>query len=252
MAAPRPNPEIPLDVLREDARFVVLAKPPGITSEPGLGHRTDTLMNGVFARWGDRLAPLGEARDHGLVHRLDRDASGALLVALDAAAYDALRGQFEARTVRKRYLALVDGQPPRPEGRIDLPLDEVRRGDMKVSVPCPRGGGKPATTRWRTLGATRRRALLEVEIETGRLHQIRAHLAHLGCPVSGDPVYRVDLPPNTSAAKGRGAAPLALHAWTLGFRHPGDGSEIVVACPAPAGFAATVREAGFALPASPA
>ena len=143
MAQPTPNPAVTIDVLLEDPRFVIVAKPPGIVTEPGLGHLRDSLMNGAFARWGPALAKLGEGRDHGLLHRLDRDSSGAIVIAFDAGAYDAIRAQFEARTVRKRYLAIVQGKPPRGEGTIDVPLEEVRRGDMKVSI-ADRRGGAPA------------------------------------------------------------------------------------------------------------
>jgi 23S rRNA pseudouridine1911/1915/1917 synthase len=249
MTTPTPNPAIALEVLLEDPSFAVVAKPAGIVSEPGLGHAGDTVMNGAFARWGARLAPLGEARDHGLLHRLDRDTSGALVIALDAAAYDAIRAQFEARTVRKRYLAIVDGKPPRGEGTIDLPLEEVRRGDMKVSMVNRRGAGRPAITRWRTLASAGGRALLDVAIETGRLHQIRAHMAELGCPVLGDRVYRVDMPPNTSRPpRGRAAAPLALHAASIAFAHPATGAPVEVTCPVPGQFAEACLSAGLTLP----
>ena len=249
MPLPTPNPAIDIRVLHEDPSFVVVEKPAGTVTEPGLGHTGDSLMNGAFARWGARLGPLGEARDHGLLHRLDRDASGALVIALDAAAYDAIRAQFEARTVRKRYLAIVEGKPPRGEGSIDLPLEEARRGDMKVSLVNRRGGGRPALTRWRTLASAGGRTLLEVEIETGRLHQIRVHLAQLGCPVLNDRVYRVDLPPNTSTPpRGRPAPALSLHAASIGFAHPVTGAAVEVTCPAPAHFAEACVSAGLTLP----
>jgi 23S rRNA pseudouridine1911/1915/1917 synthase len=249
MPLPTPNPAIAIRVLHEDPSFVVVEKPAGTVTEPGLGHAGDSLMNGAFARWGARLGPLGEARDHGLLHRLDRDASGALVIALDAAAYDAIRAQFEARTVRKRYLAIVEGKPPRGEGSIDLPLEEARRGDMKVSLVNRRGGGRPALTRWRTLASAGGRTLLEVEIETGRLHQIRVHLAQLGCPVLHDRVYRVDLPPNTSTPpRGRPAPALSLHAASIGFAHPVTGAAVEVTCPAPAHFAEACVSAGLTLP----
>jgi 23S rRNA pseudouridine1911/1915/1917 synthase len=250
MAQPTPNPAVAIDVLLEDPRFVIVAKPPGIVTEPGLGHLRDSLMNGAFARWGPALAKLGEGRDHGLLHRLDRDSSGAIVIAFDAGAYDAIRAQFEARTVRKRYLAIVQGKPPRGEGTIDVPLEEVRRGDMKVSIADRRGGvGKPAVTQWKTLDAGRGRSLLEVTIITGRLHQIRAHMAEIGCPVVGDRVYRVDLPPNTSALpRGRAAPALALHALGLGFAHPETGVAVDVTCPVPAQFAQIAADSGLTLP----
>lgn len=248
MATPRPNHGMPLRTLLEDPAFVVIEKPAGTVSEPGLGHADDSVMNAAFARWGAELAPLGEARDHGLVHRLDRDTGGAMVVARSAAAYDALRAQFEARTVGKRYLALVEGKPPRGEGLADRALEEVRRGDMKVSIVNRRGGGRPARTRWRTVGHAGGRTLLDVEIETGRLHQIRAHMADLGCPVVGDRVYRVDLPPNTgSAPRGKGPT-LALHAWELSFAHPATGARVCVRAPIPEAFLALVAACGIVLP----
>jgi 23S rRNA pseudouridine1911/1915/1917 synthase len=151
--------------------------------------------------------------------------------------------------VRKRYLAIVEGKPPRGEGSIDLPLEEARRGDMKVSLVNRRGGGRPALTRWRTLASAGGRTLLEVEIETGRLHQIRVHLAQLGCPVLHDRVYRVDLPPNTSTPpRGRPAPALSLHAASIGFAHPVTGAAVEVTCPAPAHFAEACVSAGLTLP----
>ena len=249
MTQPIPNPAVQFDVLYEDAGFLVIAKPAGVVSEPGLGHRDDSLMNGIFARWGAFASSLGTARDFGLVHRLDRDSSGAIIIALEASAYDALRAQFAARTVRKRYMTIVEGKPPRPEGSIELPLDEVRRGDMKSSLVDHRGGGRPANTRWKSLGSGHRRTLLDVEIETGRLHQIRAHMAELGCPVVGESVYRVDLPPITSRPpKGRAMQPLALHALTLTFAHPATGAPVTVTCPLPEHFKQVAADATIALP----
>lgn len=255
MSQPVPNPAIRPAVLLEDARVIVASKPAGVVTEPGLGHRDDSLMNGLFAVYARDLAQLGEARDWGLVHRLDRDASGAVVVARDAAAYDRLRAQFAGRTVGKRYLTLVEGRPPTKTGEITLPIEEARRGDMKVAL-VRRGGGGPAVehaiTRWRTLGTGHGRTLLEVDLETGRLHQIRAHMAELGCPVVNDRVYRVDLPPNTSRPpKGRPPQPIALHAWTISFDHPATGARTTVTDPLPAFLTELLRSAGIASPPAP-
>jgi 23S rRNA pseudouridine1911/1915/1917 synthase len=249
MSAPSANPSIAVETILEDPDFVAIAKPAGRVSEPGLGHRHDSVMNGAIARWGDRLRSLGESRDHGLLHRLDRDTSGVLLVGLTAAGYDAIRAQFEARSVRKHYLAMVEGRPPRPEGSTERGIDEVRLGDMKVARVNRRGGGRPAVTRWRTIGAGRGRTLLEVEIETGRLHQIRAHLADLGCPVAGDRVYRVDLPPNTgAAARSRDGEALALHAWKIEFTHPRSGKPVRISAPIPESIRSAAADAGLSIP----
>lgn len=247
MPLPTPNPAVPFTVLHADPGFIVISKPNGLVCEPGLGHSSDSIMNGIAARWGAEIALLGEARDHGLVHRLDRDSSGALIVALDARAYDGIRAQFEARTVGKTYLALVQGKPPRREGSIELPLAEVRRGEMKVSL-IDRRTGRPAVTRWKTLAAGHGKSLLEVEIETGRLHQIRVHMAELGCPVVSDSVYRVDLPPLThKPPQGKAMVPLALHAYGLKFLHPVTRAPISVTCPVPAHFAALLKSCEISL-----
>lgn len=195
--------------------MVCALKPAGTVTQPGMGHRDDALLNGLMARYRARLERMGSARDWGLLHRLDRETSGCVLCALEPAAYDSVRAQFAARAVRKRYLAIVRGRLPSATGTADQPLEEVRRGDMKVSVTARRG--EPAITHWQTLHRRGEAALVAVSIETGRLHQIRAHMAWLGAPVAGDRVYRPLLPPNTSAPP-RGAPPtLMLHAWRIGF-----------------------------------
>lgn len=246
-----PNPAVPFEVLHTDDRLLVVAKPGGVVTEPGLGHRDDSLMNGLAARWGPALSALGEPRDHGLLHRLDRDASGAVLVALDAGAYDALRVQFERRAVRKIYLALVEGKPVRAQGQISLPIAEVRRDYMKIGVVAHKGGGEEAITRYVTLARGHGRSLLQVELVTGRLHQIRVHMAHLGCPVVHDRVYRADKPPNTSPPpKGRPLPPLALHAWHVELRHP-DGHMLQVTAPLPEPFRELLDQAGIPAPAAP-
>ncbi len=252
MPQPSANAAIPFQILHSDTRVLVVGKPAGVVTEPGLGHLRDSLMNGLMAKWPQELSALGESRDWGLLHRLDRDTSGAVLVALDAAAYDSLRAQFETRAIRKQYLALVEGRPPAERGTVNLPLAEVRRGDMKISVADHgKGGGEPALTHYRVLGRGTRRSLLQVELVTGRLHQIRAHMAHLGCPVVNDRVYRLDLPPNTSKPpKGRPQEPVALHAWTLAFTHP-SGTPMSVTAPLPPAFSQLLMQMQIPVPSVP-
>jgi 23S rRNA pseudouridine1911/1915/1917 synthase len=232
---PRPVPSLEPRVLLEVPGVLVVDKPAGVPTQPGRGHADDTLLNGAFALRGDALATLGPERDWGLVHRLDRDVSGPVALATTAEAYDRLRAAFAGRHVRKTYLALVLAAPPSPEGECSRPIREEVRGRMKVGL-CPQRGGETALTRWRTLARNDGRTLLEVEPVTGRLHQIRVHMAALGCPVVGDRVYRVDAPPNTSPLPpGRRPDPLLLHAWRLEIPWPeAPGGHLMATSPVPA------------------
>ncbi len=207
--------------LFQDEHLFGLDKAAGIVTQPGAGHGDDSLMNGLFALEGANQTRLGSHRDWGLLHRLDRETSGIVLVARTEAGYDGVRRQFEERTIEKTYIALVRGRLPRAEGVCEQPLHEVRRGDMKVSVAAQRG--EPAITHYKTLAASGDNILVACAIETGKLHQIRAHMAFLGAPVVGDRVYRSLLPPNTSrpTASDRMKPPsLRLHAWRIALVHP--------------------------------
>ena len=232
---PRPEPSLQPRVLLEVPGVLVVDKPAGVPTQPGRGHSDDTLLNGAFALRGDLLGALGSDRDWGLVHRLDRDVSGPVTLATTAEAYDALRAAFADRLVRKTYLALVRGTPPSSEGECSRAIREEIRGRMKVGL-CPQRGGETALTRWRTLVRHDGCTLLEVEPVTGRLHQIRVHMAALGCPVVGDRVYRADAPPNTSPLPpGRRADPLLLHAWRLEIPWPeAPGGRLIATSPIPA------------------
>lgn len=239
-APPVANPDVTWELVREWPDMVCAMKPAGVVTQPGAGHRDDALLNGLMCRYRSRMERLGAARDWGLLHRLDRETSGCVLCALDAAAYDSVRAQFAARTVRKTYLAVLSGKLPSPAGRTDQPLEEVRRGDMKVSAIGRRG--EPAITHWMTLASRSRTALVAVAIETGKLHQIRAHMAWLGAPVEGDRVYRPLLPPNTSKPR-RGAPPtLLLHAWRIGFSLPSAGGVATAEAPIPPRFMDALAE----------
>jgi 23S rRNA pseudouridine1911/1915/1917 synthase len=211
-------------ILHEDGAFVALMKLAGQVTQPGAGHRDDSLLNGLFARDAVTQTRLGSERDWGLLHRLDRETSGIVLVARTREAYDSIRAQFEARTVEKTYLAALEGRLPSVQGVCTRALKEVRRGEMKVSALVVRG--EEARTHWRVLGKSGTHLAVACAIETGRLHQIRAHMASLGAPVVGDRIYRPLLPPNTSARSSGGEPTLRLHAWRIAFAHPTTGARV--------------------------
>ncbi|MBM4266079.1 MAG: RluA family pseudouridine synthase [Deltaproteobacteria bacterium] len=242
MPVPASNPRVTFDTVHVDGEVLVVAKPRGRVTLPGRGHDRDTLLNGVFAEYGAALARLGARRDYGLLHRLDRATSGLVAFALTAPAYDSLRDAFSNRRVEKSYLTIVEGAP-RGEGTCRLRLRQMRRGDLLVSVPDP--AGVDAVTHWRVLGRARGRSLVVCRIETGRLHQIRVHLAALGHPIVGDTVYRQANDPDTRASVARSAdRSLLLHAWRLRLPHP-SGGFLDVEAPPPTALADAVRELGL-------
>lgn len=237
-------------MLFQDDDVICLDKPAGTVTQPGAGHQDDSLMNGLFAREGVQQTRLGSDRDFGLLHRLDRETSGVVIVARTERAYDAIRQQFEGRTIEKTYLAVLRGRLPRVDGVCAQPLSEVRRGDMKVSVAAQRG--EAAITHWKTIASSADNILVACAIETGKLHQIRAHMALLGAPVVGDRVYRSLLPPNTSAPpdRERSAPPaLRLHAWRIAFVHPVTRARIEIDAPIPLAMAQAIAPA-LGLPAT--
>ncbi len=230
MPIPIPNSKMRLGIVHEDARVIVVDKAPGVVSEPGRGHAADSVLNALFATRAKQLSPLGEARDYGMLHRLDRMTSGCLCCALDRDAYDFLRLEWEAHRVRKSYLAIVRLSRKLGEvgqvGSCDRPLAEKRVQGRLVSVVDAHG--KPASSRWRVLARTARAMLIECEPVTGRLHQLRAHFASLGAPIEGDPIYASfeKLLPLSKAEE----PPLGLHAWKLSFAHP-DGGQVDAQAP---------------------
>jgi 23S rRNA pseudouridine1911/1915/1917 synthase len=181
-----PQPEaIPLDVLYEDGDLLVVNKPAGMVVHPAPGHAGGTLVNALLARCPD-LAGIGGKLRPGIVHRLDKETSGLLVVAKHERAHRWLAAQLKARQMEKRYLALVDGAPATATGTIDAPIGRDPRHSQRMAVVA---GGREALTHFRLLRRYRHHALLEVRPITGRTHQIRVHLASIGCPVAGDRVY---------------------------------------------------------------
>lgn len=212
----------PVEVLYEDDAVLAINKPAGLVVHAGAGNHTGTLVNRLVHRF-QKLSQLGGDLRPGIVHRLDKDTSGVLLVARTDAAHRALAAQFSGREVEKTYLALVHGRVKDDMGRVTKPItrDPVRRTRMTCSLDK----GREALTEYRVQQRFERFTYLEVKIGTGRTHQIRVHLASLGHPVTGDPIYGLRSAP---------APRLFLHAWRIAFDSPATGGRVQVEAPVPA------------------
>jgi 23S rRNA pseudouridine1911/1915/1917 synthase len=221
---PGPEPAVPVTVRYEDADVIVVAKPAGLVVHPGAGHQHGTLVNGLLARYPE-LAGVGDPARPGIVHRLDRDTSGLLLVARSPRAYDALVEGLAAHEIERRYLALVWGRLDAPRGVVDAPIGRSLRRPTRMSV---REGGRRARTAYevRAEYADPVVSLLECALETGRTHQIRVHLQAIGHPVVGDDAYG-------GVRSGLTVGRPFLHATALGFAHPVTGEMIEVVEPLP-------------------
>ncbi|PIE25557.1 MAG: pseudouridine synthase [Planctomycetota bacterium] len=245
-AAPRPTPSLPgseveLELLLEDEDLLAVLKPAGVLVQPGLGDHAPDLTTRVRRRYAKRF----EARSFqpSPAHRLDLGTSGLVLFGMSAAGLRELSAAFRERRVEKRYLALVQGRAPAAAGSIDVELSEGqgRKGRAKT-VP---GAGRAARTDWRVLSAGARHSLLELQLHTGRLHQIRAHLKTLGLPIVGDLRYgayremKMRVPPRS----------LLLHAWRLRLAHPLTGAALELEAPLPGYFQRALELAGLPLPA---
>lgn len=245
-----PNDRVTFRIVHQDDHLLIVDKRSGLVTSPGVGHLHDTLLNGLFARFGSALQNLGESRDFGLIHRLDKETSGLLIVALTTHAHERLDAMIRAREVAKYYWAIVCQEPSEPRGVIRLAIAEqvrnVSRYAQERIAVIVRGRGsdaKPALTAYRLIEASRHAALIETRPITGRLHQIRVHLDAIGCTVLGDPRYG---PRNARALCPR----LALHAHRLRFTHPITGEPIDARSPMPGELRKAMRQLKLAPPES--
>ena len=252
-ATPRAE-DIPLDIIFEDEHIIVLNKPSGMVVHPGPGQPDGTLVNALIAHCGDSLTGIGGVMRPGIVHRLDKDTSGVMMAAKSDATHQKLTDMFAAHDLDRHYLAITWGMPPETEGRIEAALGRSTR-DRKKQAVVP--NGRYAATNWTVIRRLPPFAsIVECRLETGRTHQIRVHMAHLGHGVIGDPMYgkpmRSSQMPDAVArdclAEIRGFRRQALHAASLGFAHPVTGEALHFETPMPddmAGLVAAI-EAGIA------
>jgi len=233
---------IPLDVIHEDSDIIIINKPAGLVVHPAAGHPSGTLVNALLYHCSD-LAGIGGEMRPGIVHRLDRDTSGVMVVAKNERAMTLLARQFKAGSVGKEYIALVHGVPDPRSGRIETLIGRSRNDRKKMSVD-PASAGRVAITNYEVVRELGRYSMLRIRIETGRTHQIRVHMAHAGYPVAGDLQYG-----GRKTLKRGGIYPARqmLHAGTLSFIHPGKNKKVVFKAPLPADmnlFIQQLKDAG--------
>jgi 23S rRNA pseudouridine1911/1915/1917 synthase len=222
---------IPLEILFEDGDLVVINKPSGLVIHPGAGHREHTLVNALLHHC-PALSGIGGKERPGIVHRLDKETSGCIVVAKNDDAHRGLSLQFAARTVEKIYLALVAGKLRRNAGTIEEKIARHPVDRQRMRVTSSRG--RAATTEYRLVRSSGEMSLVECRLHSGRTHQIRVHLHHLGHPVLGDKIYAPKLAKKFPRQM--------LHAWKLGFRHPRTGDWRVFQAPFPDDFGGAIRQ----------
>lgn len=231
LTVPAPLPDkaqaqkIDLDIVFEDEHLIVVNKPAGLVVHPAAGHSNGTLVNALLHHCRGKLSGIGGVQRPGIVHRIDRDTSGLLVVAKTDKAHEGLARLFAAHDIERRYLAVVVGHPTPPAGTIRTQIGRSTTNRKKMAV-LPEGKGKHAVTHYRTIEQFKDAALVECRLETGRTHQVRVHMAHIGNPLIGDSTYNnrrkaFKFGPNQSYFERQ-----ALHAVSLGFIHPVTGEKL--------------------------
>ncbi|WP_246167197.1 RluA family pseudouridine synthase [Sphingomonas piscis] len=225
LAVPEPKPahneaqDIPLAIAFEDEHLLVVDKPAGLVVHPAAGNFDGTLVNALLHHCGGSLSGIGGVARPGIVHRIDKDTSGLLVVAKTDVAHEGLAKQFAAHSIDRRYLAIVSGVPKTGEGTVDASLARSSANRKKIAV-VPEGRGKRAVTHWTRKQPLRDSALVECRLETGRTHQVRVHMASIGHPLLGDPVYGRASKSHRDLLRDLNFERQALHAAVLGFVHP--------------------------------
>ncbi|MBF2067359.1 MAG: RluA family pseudouridine synthase [Calothrix sp. C42_A2020_038] len=204
---------IPLDILYEDEQLIILNKPAGLVVHPAPGHRDGTLVNALLAHCPN-LPGIGGIQRPGIVHRLDKDTTGAIVIAKTEQAQLHLQAQLKAKTARREYLGIVYGVPKTEIGTINLPIGRHPVERKKMAVVPVEKGGREAVTHWQVQERLGNYTLIRFQLETGRTHQIRVHSAQMGHPIVGDPIY------SSARSIGVNLSGQALHAWRLKLQHP--------------------------------
>ena len=231
---PEPEPldlvpeAIPLDILYEDEHLLIVNKPAGMVVHPSAGHSTGTLVHALLAHCP--LSSIGGVQRPGIVHRLDKDTTGAIVIAKTDFAHQHLQQQLQAKTARREYLGIVYGTPKIESGTIDLPVGRHPVDRLRNTILPIEQGGKSAVTHWQIEERLRSFSLIKFRLETGRTHQIRIHAAKMGHPIVGDPVY------GSGRSIGVNLPGQALHAWHLQLIHPQTGDLVSVTAPIPSYF----------------
>ncbi|WP_404799809.1 RluA family pseudouridine synthase [Anabaenopsis elenkinii] len=226
--------DIPLDILYEDDQLLILNKPAGLVVHPAPGHPDGTLVNALLAHC-PHLPGIGGVQRPGIVHRLDKDTTGAIAIAKTDIAYHSLQAQLQAKTARRSYLGVVYGAPKTADGMIDLPIGRHPQDRKKMAVVPTEKGGRSAITHWQIAERLGNYTLIHFQLETGRTHQIRVHSAQIGHPIVGDPVY------GSGRSLGVNLPGQALHAWRLKLQHPVSQEWISVTATPPPTFTTLVQ-----------
>ena len=225
LAIPLPEPahnepqDIALGIVFEDEHLLVVDKPAGLVVHPAAGNRDGTMVNALLHHCGGSLSGIGGVARPGIVHRIDKDTSGLLVVAKHDLAHEGLARQFADHSIDRRYLAIVSDVPRLSEGKVDAPLARSSHDRKKIAI-VEDGRGKRAVTHWKRLAVLKGAALVECRLETGRTHQVRVHMASIGHPLVGDPVYGRTRKAHRELLKSMDFHRQALHAAHLGFVHP--------------------------------